>query len=174
MDEAQQRKYQAVRKIHEKAREFRGGFLNSVAVIERNIAKILTEYFCTGDELKRELFFNKVAEKLSLEKKKQILIEIAKNDYPKYWDDNQKFLKDLQKIQEFRNKLAHSVVDVSEEAIGRPLDEGIGFIQWNKGEPVTEDELNDWEVEANMLSSTLTDIKRLLSYKERGKEKSNG
>ena len=169
MDESRKAKYRASRRIHEKAREFRGSFLNSVAVIERDIAVILTEYFCTEDELKRELFFNKVTEKLSLEKKKQILIEIVKNDYPRYWDDNQKFLKDLQKIQEFRNKLAHSVVDLSEDAIERPLDEGIGFVQWNKGEPVTEDELNDWEVRANMLSSTLIDIKRLLPYKEKPK-----
>jgi len=84
-----------------------------------------------------------VAEKLSLQRKKEILIEIVKGDYPRYWEDNKEFLKSLQQIQEFRNKLAHSVLDVSEEALNRPLEEGVGFVQWNKGVPVTDDEFQE-------------------------------
>ena len=167
MDEAYKKKMRAAEKLHEKARYLRGRFLNSVAVIERDIAAILTEYFCTIDEEKRGLFFTKVAEKLSLQKKKEILIEIVKADYPRYWEENKEFLNSLQQIQEFRNKLAHSVLDVSDEALARPLEEGVGFIQWRKGDPITDDEFQEWEVKANMLSSSLSDIKRLLPYKEK-------
>ncbi|MFX0201614.1 MAG: hypothetical protein ACFFCW_36325 [Candidatus Hodarchaeota archaeon] len=167
MDEEYKKKVKAVQRLHEKARYLRGRFLNSVAVIERDIATILTEYFCTIDEEKRELFFNKVAEKLSLQKKKEILIEIVKADYPRYWEENKEFLNSLQQIQEFRNKLAHSVLDVSDDALARPIEEGAGFIQWRKGAPVTDEEFEEWEVKANMLSSTLSDIKRLLPYKEK-------
>jgi hypothetical protein len=73
MDEEYSKKVSAAQKLHEKARYLRGRFLNSVAVIERNIAVILTEYFCTTDENKRELFFLKVAEKMSLQKKNKFL-----------------------------------------------------------------------------------------------------
>jgi len=62
-------------------------------------------------------------------KKKEILIEIVKADYPRYWEENKEFLNSLQRIQEFRNKLAHSVLDVSDDALERPLEEGVGFIQ---------------------------------------------
>lgn len=167
MDEEYKKKVQAAQRLHEKARYLRGRFLNSVAVIEHDIAAILTEYFCTIDEEKRELFFNKVAGKLSLQKKKEILIEIVKADYPRYWEENKEFLNSLQQIQEVRNKLAHSVLDVSDEALDRPIEEGVGFIQWRKGAPVTDEEFEEWEVKANMLSSTLSDIKRLLPYKEK-------
>lgn len=167
VDEAYEQKILAAEKVHEKARYLRGRFLNSVAVIERDIAAILTEYFCTIDEAKRELFFTKVAENLSLQKKKEILIEIVKMDYPRYWQENKEFLSGLQQIQEFRNKLAHSVLDVSDEALARSLDEGVGFIQWKKAAPVTDEEFQDWEVKANMLHSTLSDIKRLLPFKEK-------
>ncbi len=167
MDEAHKQKMLSAEKLHEKARYLRGRFLNYVAVIERDIAAILTEYFCIIDEAKRELFFFKVAEKLSLQKKKEILIEIVKADYPRYWEENKEFLNSLQQIQEFRNKLAHSVLDVSDEALARPLEEGVGFIQWQKGAPVTDEEFQDWEVKANMLHSTLSDIKRLLPFKEK-------
>ena len=166
-DENTLSKRRSAEKLHEKARYMRGRFLNSVAVIERDIALILTEYFCTAGEDKRELFFSKVAEKLSLQKKKEILLEIVQNDYPRYWEENADFLKSLQIIQNFRNKLAHSVLDVSDEALSRPLEEGVGFIQWNKGEPVTDKEFEDYEVATNMLSSTLHEIRRLLPFKEK-------
>jgi hypothetical protein len=167
VDEAYKQKIVATEKLHEKARYLRGRFLNSVAVIERDIAAILTEYFCTIDEAKRELFFIKVAEKLSLQKKKEILIEIVKADYPKYWGENKEFLNSLHQIQELRNKLAHSVLDVSDEALARPIEEGVGFIQWQKGVLITDEEFQDWEVKASMLLSTLSDIKRLLPVKEK-------
>lgn len=167
MDEKYRKSVAAAKKLHEKARYLRGRFLNSVAVIERDIAVILTEYFCTEDEKKRALFFSKVTEKISLNKKKEILIDIVKNDYPRYWEENKQFLTDLQNIQEFRNKLAHSVIDVSEEALARPIEEGIGFVQWGKGKPITDRDFEEWEVRANMVSTTLLDIKRLLPYKEK-------
>lgn len=166
MDEEYERKVAAAQRLHEKARYLRGRFLNSVAVIERDIAVILTEYFCPEDEEKRTLFFTRVAGNISLQRKKEILIEIVKNDYPRYWEENKKFLQDLNNIQEFRNKLAHSILDVSDEALARRIDEGVGFVQWKKGEPITDAEFQDWEVRANVLSSTLFDIKRLLPFKE--------
>lgn len=166
MDNDYKKKVAAARALHEKARYLRGRFLNSVAVIERNIAVLLTEYFCTEDEAKRELFFTKVAENLSLQRKKEILIEIVKNDYPRYWEEHKQFLHDLKNIQELRNKLAHSILDVSDEALLRPIDQGVGFVQWKRGEPLTDAEFEEWEVRANMLSSTLAEIKMLLPFKE--------
>ena len=167
MNDEYDKKVMAARKKKKKARNLRGRFLNSVAVIERDIAIIFTEYFCTSDESKSELFFTKVAEKLSLQKKKEILVEIVKADYPRFWEENKEFLNTIQQIQEFRNKLAHSVLDVSEEALARPLEEGVGFVQWKKGSPVTDQEFNEWELRTNMLSSTLASIKQLLPYKEK-------
>lgn len=158
----------AAERIHERARYLRGRFLNSVAVIERKIGLILTSYFCTSDEDKQHLFFTRVigAPAFSLNSKKDVLIRIVKSDYPQYWSDNQEWLKALDKIMEFRNKLAHSVVDVSEEALRRPIETGIGLIEWKDGEPITDSEFEEWEVKANMVSSCLNDIERLLPYKQ--------
>ena len=84
MDDEYDEKVIACKKLHNKARYMRGRFLNSVAVIEHELTVILTEYFCTFDERKRELFFSKVAGKLTLEKKKVILTQIMQSDYPTY------------------------------------------------------------------------------------------
>lgn len=158
--------FTAAQKLHALAREYRGRFLNSVAAIEHDIARLLTEYFCTSDPFKQELFFERIACRQSLEEKRNLLVDIVKNDYPHYWEENGQFLKDLQEIQTFRNRLAHSVLDVSDQALARPLEDGIGFVQWNKGTPITEREFNDWCVRANMVSSMLTEIKMLLPFRE--------
>ncbi len=93
-------------------------------------------------------------------------MRIVRADYPLYWEENREVLSAFQEILEFRNKLAHSRVDVSDEALARPIKEGVGFTDRNVGKPITEEEFNDWEVKANMISSRLTDIKHLLPYKQ--------
>ena len=160
------RSYGSAERIHARAREYRGRFLNLVAVIERDIALLLTDYFCTSDPMKQELFFDRVACRMSLEEKRTLLLEIGKRDYPTLWQRHTEFLKDLQELQMFRNKLAHSVVDVSPDALERPIEHGVGFVQWKNGSPVTEQEMDDWCVRANMVCGTLTSIKSLLPYKE--------
>jgi len=167
MDEVYRAKHQTAEQLHERARQFRGRFLNHMAVIERDIAVLLTRYFCTDDSSKQATFFDSIASAMSLNSKRSVLIEIVKKDYPRYWEEHSQFLLDLQRLQEFRNKLAHSVVDVSDAALARPLELGVGFVQWKAGAPITEQEFDDWVVRANMVLGTLDEIKMLLPFKER-------
>lgn len=159
-------RYAAVRALHERARHLRGSFLNSVAVIEHKLALLFTDYFCRDDDEKRRLFFERVMKPMSLDRKKKLLVDIVKADYPRYWDEHQEILKNIDKLREFRNALAHSILDVSDEALERPLKEGVGFVQWQKGEPVTEEAFQEYEVMANMVSGALNDIKLMLPYKQ--------
>ena len=76
-------------------------------------------------------------------------------------------MKNLDGIMSFRNKLAHSVVDVSDSALARPLEKGVGFVDWNAGDPITDEQFQEWEVKTNMGHSCLIDVKRLLPCKER-------
>jgi hypothetical protein len=165
----EEEKINKAKRIHEKARYFRGRFLNSVAVIERELAFILTDYFCTQDQEKRELFYKGIATEyfFSLKEKKKLLIKIVKKDYPNYWDNHKEILNNFDDMIEFRNSLAHSIIDVSNEALERSLDIGIGFVDWKAGEPISEEKFQDWEVKANMIISCLGDIKRLLPFIEK-------
>ncbi len=164
----EQEKIQAAQLIHEKARYYRGRFLNSVACVEYGIAHILTDYFCTSDPGKREIFYDDIATAafLSLSRKKDILIKIVQADYPYYWEENREVLSAFQKVIELRNKLAHSIVDVSDVALARSIKEGIGFTDLDGGRPITEEEFNDWDIKATMINSCLRDIKRLLPFKQ--------
>jgi len=167
MDDKSRAKHRAAEQLHERARQFRGRFLNHMAVIERNIALLLTDYFCRDDATKQAIFFDSIASAMTLNAKRSVLTEIVKKDYPRYWDEHSQFLLDLQRLQEFRNKLAHSIVDVSDAALARPPELGVSFVQWKAGEPITEQEFDDWVVRANMVLGTLDEIKMLLPFKER-------
>jgi hypothetical protein len=164
----EEKKIRAAMAIHEKARFYRGRFLNFIACIEHDIAHILTEYFCTIDSGKRKIFYEDIVTSsfFSLSKKKDILIKIVQVDYPLYWKEHREVLSAFQKILEFRNKLAHSRVDVSDEALAREIKDGIGFTDWKDGEPITDSEFSKWEMKAGKISSCLVDIKRLLPFKQ--------
>jgi hypothetical protein len=166
MGQEYRNKVRACQIIHERARQLRGGFLNSTAVIEHEIAAFLTSYFCTNDDVKRELFFAEVAAAMPLGKKRALLTAIIKQDYPRFWDEDGDPIRDLRELQGFRNKLAHSMIDVSEKALARPIKEGIGFIQWNNGEPITEAEFNNWDARAVTTYATIRDLRQMLPYKE--------
>lgn len=164
-------KVSAAKSLHEKARHLRGRFLNSMAVIEHNLAVLFTEHFCRDDEEKKKIFFEGVMKPMSLDRKKKLLVKIVKADYPIYWNEHNDILKKIDDLQEFRNALAHSIVDVSDEALERPLEEGVGFVQWRSGVPVTEEVFQSYEVIANMVSGAIRDIKHMLPYKELPEEK---
>jgi len=58
---------------------------------------------------------------------------------------------------------------VSDEALEKSLEEGVGFVDWKAGEPITDMQFQDWEVKANMVLSCQSDIKQLILYKEKPK-----
>ncbi len=162
-------KVKAAQEIHEKAKQFRGHFINSVAVIEQEIALILTEYYSRTDvpeEYKKVLRDARKCKFQKLDKNTNALLKIIKNYYLNYWDRYCCILEDIDKIRVFRNKIAHSPVDISEDALNRPIQEGVGFIEWNKGKPLSEADFQDWNARTNMIVGTLRDIKRVLPFKE--------
>lgn len=154
-------------KLHERAYFLRGRFLTLVSVIERNLAEILTEYFCREDADLRQRFFDRVAMKMSLNAKRDLWFEILKADHPSFWSKNEMHLLHLRSIQEFRNKLAHSVVDLSPQALTRGVEAGVGFVDWKRGEPIQDAEFEEWQVRAMMIFGLLNDHRRLLPFIEK-------
>jgi Mg2+ and Co2+ transporter CorA len=145
----------ACKKIHEKANSFRGLFLNRVAVIEEKISTMLTNMLPLED--KRRPFA-----KRPLEKKRQILFKKIQDDYSWYWNENKRHLEPLEEIIKFRNKLAHSVLDVTEQTLERPIADGVGFAGWERGKPVTDAYFNETIVKTTMIISCLSDIGKFL------------
>ena len=161
-------KHIASRAIHVRAREMRGSFLNTVACIERKIATLLLDYFCRDCPQKRKLFFDGIvtAPFFGLRAKKTMLTRILKQDYPRYWEREKDHFKAFDEVADFRNRLAHCTLDVSDDALTRPVADGVAFVDRDDCTPITDRDFNDFEVKANRIYSCVHDIERLLPYKE--------
>ncbi len=162
-----EKRYKTAQKYHIFARELRGRILNSVAVIDTKMAEILTEYFCRNS-FNKDLFFSEIAIRPSfgLEAKFDLILKILKKDFDFYIKDNPNMKSEFKKIREFRNKLAHAPIDVSDKALGEDQVKGVGFVIYKDGEMriefVTFEMAEDYQVKINTLSSNLKDILRFV------------
>jgi hypothetical protein len=83
-----------------------------------------------------------------------------------YWEREKDHFKAFDEVADFRNRLAHCTLDVSNDALTRPVADGVAFVDRDDCTPITDRDFNDFEVKANMIYSCLHDIERLLPYKE--------
>ena len=163
------RRIDAAQQIHEVARQYRGRFLNLVANIEHDLAHLLADYFCPADHGKRDIIYSELfaGGGFSLNQKKALFLEIVRKDYPLYWDENKPILDAFAIVQRFRNKLAHSKVNVDEAILLRPIAEGVGFTDWEGGAPITQQEFDGYNAKATMILTCIAEVRRLLPFKQR-------
>ena len=123
------------------------------------------------------MFFSEIAtgQILSFLAKIDLLKKILKLDYPGYLDNYPNLFSELEKVRKFRNKIAHATIDVSDTALDKKEIDGVGFVFYKNGKRqvqfITLQEAENREVEINMISCNMHDIKRLLPFKYRSKTK---
>jgi hypothetical protein len=110
-------KIQSSMRLHEYVRNWRGQLINSVSVIDLQLALIISKFFAKEERFL--LFFSEVAtsQSMTFSKKREMMRIIFQQDPLLETDKDRNLLKELQEIGTFRNILAHSVLDVSEEAL---------------------------------------------------------
>lgn len=157
------------KRLHEKAMRIRGRFINTMTFLDRKISKILADYFCSNCEDKRNIFLNKIvgAEFFTLTKKINILKHILKSDYPDYYKKNKECFNFSKEVVDFRNTLAHSILEISSETLEK---QEVRFIGIDSITIVDELIFNDRELQARALFSRIEEMERLLPFKERETE----
>lgn len=160
-------KVKTAQEYHKIARELRGRILNDVAVMDTLMAEILTEYFCRNS-LQKDLFFSEIATSpwFGLKSKFDLIRKILERDFDFYLKKYPKIGNDVKKIREFRNRLAHATIDVSDEALKETKIKGVGFVIYKDGKKrvdlVTFEKSEDYAVKINMVLGNLSDILRLV------------
>ena len=155
------------KELHEAARQLRGRFLNSVAVIDVKIGEFLASYFC-NDEKRRALFMSEITtnQSFALRTKVNLLKKIVKSEFDFYLEEYPEIFNELEKIRKFRNELAHATIDVSDKALERGPEIGIGFVFYKNGKKhvkvISPKQAEDYHVRTNMLLSNLTNLLRLI------------
>lgn len=168
--ENEAKKIAKARRLHEAVRQLRGRLLNSLAVIDVGVSRLLAAYFCHNDD-RRDLAFSDVfVSRLRLEYKARLLEKIVKKEFGWYLTDHTpNVFKDLHEVREFRNTLAHATVDVSDEALAKDPAQEVGFVYYKDGQrkvkQVTAETGERVQVKANMVYSSLIELGRLLGVK---------
>jgi hypothetical protein len=153
--------------LHEHARQVRGRYLNSAAVLELEIARLITAYFC-DNSARRDFFFSEVAtgQSLMFAAKIRLLTKILKRDFHPYLDGHPLLLGQLDSARKYRNDLAHATLDVSDAALGKTDVDRIGLVFFRDGEKqvrfVTLAESEERQLEINTLISYARELQMLL------------
>jgi len=122
-----------INRVYNLSKEIRGRFLDQAIPIEMLIDDIISWHFCP-EETRRSLFFSLMAPELTFSTKIKILKAILELRYPDLLKEHPKLIGEIKKIKKLRNKLAHSMLDSSEEFLEKRYDDRIRLIFYKKGE----------------------------------------
>lgn len=100
--------------------KFRGKVIDITIFLEMTLGQILADYFAK-DSIKSTTLNAYVFDRMQLSLKFNLFKKILKNKHLKIWNKFQKELKEISELIDFRNNLAHSMLDSSEEYINSIL-----------------------------------------------------
>lgn len=155
------------RQKHLQAAEWRGIFLNQCAALEHELSENIALFFCETED-RRLLFLSDVANDgfFTASKKRELVVRIAKRNYPSFYEGFKHVAEDLQDIFEIRNILAHASLN------NDPQDnkDGLCFVYCKAGKVrkrvITDTELNDLRIRIKMCITSLEDMKKLYPYRD--------
>jgi hypothetical protein len=154
-------------RIHTAASEIRGRILNAAAVVDLLISKLLAGYF-SQYESKYSLLLSDVftAHYMGLRTKSNLLKKIVKMEFQDYLKHYPNAFEDLDELMNFRNKLAHATIDVTESALNNGPDIKVGFVFFQDGErrvtKISPQMATHHEVKAKMLYEDLSALESIL------------
>ena len=105
-----------LKQLDELAKDIRGSILEQAIWIERLIENIIAWHFCPEED-KRYQFFSLVINgtDITFSSKIKILKKLLELYYPDLSQKYPKVTKELNKVRDFRNKIAHAMLDNSLE-----------------------------------------------------------
>ncbi|HVV55646.1 MAG TPA: hypothetical protein VHC47_09995 [Mucilaginibacter sp.] len=120
--------------ILNKAALFRGIFLNQVTHIEKLIDIRIANHFCTTEDRALEIVDLVFGDRfITFESKRTIYEIIIKKHHPEDYKANKANFQKLTNIQTVRNRLAHLIVSVSEDAVKQFEKDGtLGFVKFKE------------------------------------------
>jgi len=118
--------------------EIRGRLLGQIVFIEKMIDFYIAKHFCKDDDYAIELVDLLLGDRfVSFESKRSVFDILIKKYNKEYYTDNKSIFEDLTYLQTQRNRYAHLIQDVGEEAVNKfILDKTIGLVKFKeKTEP---------------------------------------
>lgn len=103
--------------IQEKDTFIRGNILKNTVYVERCMDFIISRYYCSAEkqnEFRECVLWNR---SFNFDFKMQLLKIVLEKERPKFKEKYKKEINWIQNVMEFRNVVAHALIDTSEEAV---------------------------------------------------------
>lgn len=145
--------------------EIRAPFLEQAIAIDRLVADIISQHFCPNEE-KRNLFFSLITNGTTITFSASInmLKTLLKVCYPDLDDKHSELIRELEKIRDFRNRIAHSMLDTSDEYLEKGYTDRIRLVFHRDGEQkhqiITKDEIRKRLAACTKVVYALIDIQK--------------
>jgi hypothetical protein len=124
----------ALSKVHALASRIRGDFMGQAIGIDLLIVDILTQYF-TPDKERRMLLQSEVFSTSSFSKNINVLKAVVKYSFALFNENNPNVLSELDELRNFRNKLAHALLDLSDGWMAQGHTDRIRLTSFKRGKP---------------------------------------
>jgi hypothetical protein len=102
--------------------KYRGKVIDITIFLEMVLAQILSKYF-TQDEEKESVLNSFVFDRMQLSSKFNLLKKILKTNHIKIWEKYDTDIKEIGELIDFRNNLAHSMLDTTPDYINKVIGE---------------------------------------------------
>ncbi len=131
--------------------------------IELLVGDIISRHFCPEEE-RHSLLFSLVINEtdLTFSSKINIFSQLLQLKYPDLLNRYPKVIDDLEKVRRFRNRIAHAMLDATEEFLGKKYEDRIQLVYYKGGEEkkqvVTEKEILERLKGCSQLVLALSDM----------------
>lgn len=119
--------------IFERTAEISGTILALASMTEFSIGTIIADHFAENLEKRNLMFSLFISANLSFASKRQILMHVLRRDYKEIEADYPDLEKRLKKLTEFRNRVAHSFPDVTDDYLAKKYTDRIRLVYYQKG-----------------------------------------
>jgi len=96
-----------------------GQFLADHIIIEKRMQWYIAGHFCDTLEKRSEFLEYVICQHIPFDKTKEIFLNVVKNHYKEFYEENKKSLKLIDDMNKERNILSHYMIDLSEESVER-------------------------------------------------------
>jgi hypothetical protein len=140
--------------LHDKDNLLRGRYLIQAIVIEGIIGDIIALSLCPNVD-SRSLFTSLILNyrEFTFEGKCQILKRLMELKYPTIVNKHKDIFGQINKVKEFRNKLAHCMLDTSDDFLAKNYTDRIQLRYYDKGQMQTK-EITDTDMSEKLSSCT--------------------
>lgn len=131
---------------------FRGSFLNTMTFIERIIELFIANHFCKEEKQIEFTDFLLGEKHISFDAKKSAFYQILEKHHKDLYDSKKDMLVLIEYVQPERNKIAHYMICLNDEAIEKfKVDKTFGLLQYyEKKQPIWFDVAKQTKISDSM------------------------